>query len=293
LGSSAWVPEDRTVHHFSGFVQNDFSLIPEKVLLILGTKIEDNTFSHLEVQPNVRVAWTPTMQHTLWGAVGRAVRVPSRLDTDFRFSPTPGVLAIRGNPDFKPEEVIGAEIGYRMTPRTNLFFDITVFHHSYDSLITVEPGPPGQPSILGNGMNADITGATLIVNFEPLSWVRASSSFTLMDKTLELDPDSRDMSNAAGEGNDPDHYWTLHVMADPIQNFKFDVILRSSGELPSPAVPGYVTMDLRAGWSVTDQLELAIVGQNLFQPSMPEFGAPLPTRREIQRSVYGQATWFF
>ena len=294
IGTIQWIPQDRTIHHFSGFIQDDISIIPNKLVLVAGTKVENNTFSDIEVQPNVRLAWMPRTNHTVWAAVARAVRVPARLDTDFRFFPLPGVLAIQGNPDFKPEEVIAIEGGYRIVLRPDLLLDLAAFRNSYDSLLTLEPGPtPGDPSIIGNGLNATTTGGTIAVNFEPLSWIRSVGSLALFHKDLELDPGSRDLSNASGVGNDPDYYWSLHFMMDPVKTFQTDIIFRSSGDLPSPEVPGYITMDLRLAWRPIEKFELSLTGQNLFQDSHPEFGAPLPTRREIERSFYGKVTWFF
>lgn len=292
-GTIRFEPKDRTIHHFSGFIQSDISLIQDRLIAIVGTKIEDNTFSGLELEPNFRIAWMADVHQTFWGAISRAVRVPSRLDTDLRFFPVSQVLTLRGNPDFKPEEVIAYELGYRVSPRSRIYLDITGFYNKYDSLITVEPGAPGEPSILGNGMNARIVGGTIATSYRPQSWLRLLGSVTFLSKDLELDPNSRDISNAAGEGNDPDHYWTFHAMIDAIRNFQVDIILRSSDDLPSPRVPGYVTMDLRLAWIAKDGLELSITAQNLLDDSHPEFGDPSPARKEVERSVYGKVTWFF
>jgi hypothetical protein len=43
---------------------------------------------------------------------------------------------------------------------------------------------------------------------------------------------------------------------------------------------------------MSDQLQLALVGQNLLHDRHIEFGSPA-TRGEIERSVYGKATWQF
>jgi iron complex outermembrane recepter protein len=294
IGTIQWRPRDRTIHHFSGFLQDDISIIPEKLVLVAGTKIEDNTLSGPEVQPNLRMAWMPHEKQIIWGAISRAVRVPARLDTDLRFFLAPGVLAFQGNPDFKPEEVIAFEVGSRVSLRPNLLLDLTAFHNSYDSLITLEPGnSPMDPAIIGNGLNATTAGLTTAINYEPFNWLRSVGSLTLLHKNVELDPDSRDLANGAGGGNDPDYYWAFHMMMDPIRNLQADVILRSSGDLPTPLVPGYVTMDLRLAWLATDEIELSITGQNLFQKRHPEFGADVPTRREIERGVYGKISWTF
>jgi iron complex outermembrane receptor protein len=201
---------------------------------------------------------------------------------------------LAGNPNFKPEEVIGVEGGYRFVPAAHIFFDFATFYNSYDSLISLEaPIAPGEPPTIGNTINATTAGGTVAFNYEPFSWIRSAGSVTFFHKDISLDPNSRDISNASGAGNDPDYYWNLQFMFDPIKNVQADVIFRASDELPTPIVPGYVTMDLRLGWYATESIELSITGRNLLQPSHPEFGAPTPLRREVERSVYGKITWFF
>jgi len=74
----------------------------------------------------------------------------------------------------------------------------------------------------------------------------------------------------------------------------FDVWLRYVDALRSSNVPGYVTLDLRLAWRPLQNLELALVGQNLVDSHHPEFVPEelfLPT--EVQRSVYGKITWRF
>ena len=59
---------------------------PGRLSLIVGSKFERNTFTGVEAQPSVRVRWTPSNRRTVWGAVSRAVRLPTRFDTDLRFT---------------------------------------------------------------------------------------------------------------------------------------------------------------------------------------------------------------
>ena len=74
-------PEKSTDQLFSGFIQDQISIGP-KVRLTLGTKLEHNDFSGFEVQPSVRMAWSARENQTLWVAISRAVRVPTRLERD-------------------------------------------------------------------------------------------------------------------------------------------------------------------------------------------------------------------
>ncbi|HJZ12700.1 MAG TPA: TonB-dependent receptor, partial [Acidobacteriota bacterium] len=292
IGTAQFVPQDRNIHLLSAFIQDEITIEPNKLGVILGSKFEQNSYTSVEVQPSVRVAYSPIRDHTLWAAVSRAVRFPTRIDTDFRFFPLPGALALAGNPDFEPEELVAYEGGYRFRPLDEGFIDLSGFYHSYDSLITVEPPQfPGGPAVIGNGYMADLYGATVTSQFQLEKWLRMVGSITFLHKDLELKPGSRDISNAAGQGNDPGHFWSLHSMLDPASNLQLDFIFRSSGELPFPEVPGYVTFDFRSAWQINEQIELSFTGQNLFEKAHPEFGAPSPTRREIERSWYGQITW--
>jgi iron complex outermembrane receptor protein len=293
IGTIQFDPQGRTIHLFSGFIQDEITLVPEKWAILAGSKFEANSYTNLEVQPDFRVLFTPQKNQTLWGSISRAVRFPTRIDTDFRFFPVPGVLAIVGNPDFKPEELIAYQLGYRFKPVRYIFFDVVGFYHSYDDLISLEPQGIGQPAIIGNGINADIYGVTISTNIEPQSWLQVIGNITFSHKKVDLDPDSHDISNAAGEGNDPDYFGTLHTMIDPLPNLQLDFILRSVGELPSPIVPRYVTMDIRAAYRLTNNIELSVVGQNLFQKSHPEFGPDTPFREEVERGVYGRLSLSF
>src|SRR6185503_4138461 len=55
----AFLPDRRNLQLFSGFLQDEITLIPERLQFTLGSKIEHNDYSGVEVQPNARIAWTP------------------------------------------------------------------------------------------------------------------------------------------------------------------------------------------------------------------------------------------
>ena len=64
------------------FAQDAISIAPNRLELILGTKLEHNDYTGFEYQPSARLAWTPAASQTLWAAASRAVRTPSRIDRD-------------------------------------------------------------------------------------------------------------------------------------------------------------------------------------------------------------------
>ena len=65
---------------FSSFVQDEIALVPDRLFLTVGTKLENNYYTGWDLQPSVRLAWTPTSRQTLWAAVSDADRAPAAMD---------------------------------------------------------------------------------------------------------------------------------------------------------------------------------------------------------------------
>lgn len=285
-----FIPTERTLHLFSGFIQDEITLIEDELALILGTKLEHNDHTGFEFQPSARVSWIPSEWQTVWGSVSRAVRTPTRIDEDvvLPVSATPLFL---GSRDFDSEELLAFEIGYRVRPLEPLYIDIATFYNVYDRLRSVEPLPGEPTSIIHNKLDADTYGVELEVNYQVMPWWRFSGSYTYMQFDFQKDADSLDPTTPAGsrEGNDPHHLFTIHNSVDLARNVDFDLIFRYVDDLPSPYIPSYLVMDVRLAWFPQDNLELALVGRNLLDDKHPEF----TTLREVQQSVYASLTWRF
>jgi iron complex outermembrane receptor protein len=288
----AWIPGEDTQELFNVFVQDEVTLVEDRLRLTLGSKFEVNESTGLEVQPSLRLAWTPDDRHTLWGAVSRAVRTPTRIDEDSRFL-AGSVVLITGSRDFESEELLAYEVGYRVQPRPTLSVDLAAFYNVYDNLRSQEPLVAGQrfPIVLGNKLEADTYGLELRAAFQSASWWRWHAGYAYFEQEFRLDPDSLDPTGGSGEGNDPRHRFSLRSMVDLPGRVALDAWLRYVDRLPSPALDAYTELDLRLGWKATGRLELALVGQNLLHDQHAEF--PAPRQEEIERGVYGKAIWRF
>jgi len=287
-----WDPDHRAQELFSAFGQDEIALVPDRWRLTIGTKLEVHEYTDLEVQPSLRLAWTPNDHLTLWAAVSRAVRAPTRIDEDSRFLAGP-VVVVQGNGDFESEEVLAWELGYRILPRPGMSFDLATFYNVYDHLRSQEPpasGPPF-PIILANKLNADTYGAELQLNVQAAPWWRLYGACTYFHKRLSLDADSRDPTGGVQEGDDPGHRFAVRSYVDLPGAVELDAWLRHVGSLPDPFIPSYTELDLRLGWRPTERLELVLAGQNLLHDQHAEFPTSRP--EEVQRSVYGKAVWRF
>jgi iron complex outermembrane recepter protein len=124
---------------YSAFVQDQIAVVHDKLWLTVGSKFEHNIFTGWESEPGARLLWTPTPGQTLWAAVSRAVRTPSRIDEDLHLTglaaPTPTVfLCICDNRQFLSETLLGYEAGYRKLVTSRLCVDIAAFHNRYNDL---------------------------------------------------------------------------------------------------------------------------------------------------------------
>ena len=101
------------------------------------------------------------------------------------------------------------------------------------------------------------------------------------------------------EGTTPRQQFSLRSLLDLPGGLQLDAQFRHSTELErqpeivvGPGIDAYSELDVRLAWQASEQLELALVGQNLLHDHHVEFGTP-EARGEIERSVYGKVTWQF
>jgi iron complex outermembrane receptor protein len=147
LPNFGFLPPRRTMHLASGFLQDEFTLVPNELFLTIGSKFEYNSFSGFEVQPSLRLAWIPVANHTIWGAISRAVRTPSRIDTDLVIPRTPPFFIRGGGDRFDSETVMAYELGYRTELADRATLSVAAFFNDYEDIRSVEPiaGAPGLP----------------------------------------------------------------------------------------------------------------------------------------------------
>lgn len=299
-------PPDSRDALIAGFVQDQIALT-DRFHLTLGTKLEQNDFSGFEVQPSGRVAWDASVLHTVWGAVSRAVRVPTRLERDIAIELTSPSLRLLGNPEFESEELIAYEGGYRWQALPSLFVDIAAFHNRYDGLASLEIGGQFFDASLGHDVlpivNQNLTagkatGVEALVTFMPVDRWRVTGSSSFLE--LDLVPAGLDANRGVTfELGTPQHQLGVRSYLDLPREFQVDAMFRhltAVRRVPqivdNVRVPAYAELDLRLAWRGWEDLELSLVGQNLLHDSHVEFGDPV-ARGAIERAAYVRATWGF
>jgi iron complex outermembrane recepter protein len=286
-------PADRNYALSTLFARNEFELAA-RVFVTLGAQIERNAFSGAAVQPSVGARVMLPRNQMVWGAVTRAIRRPTRLDTDVVSMTPTGFVVLRGNPDFRPEDAVATQAGYRVQFGSRLSFDAAVFRHDYSDLRSVEaPVRPGAPFVIGNTLQGYSQGVETNILLQPVPWLRTEIDYTWLDVNITRAPGSQSIGNVSVEANDPSHVFGWRTSLDLPRNVEADATLRTIGALPDPRVPAYTELGLRLGWHASPRTELFVVGDNLLHRQHPEFGADVPHRVEIERDVRAGVTFRF
>ncbi|MCP4694183.1 MAG: TonB-dependent receptor, partial [Desulfobacterales bacterium] len=311
-GEIVYIPSKRSMELFSLFIQDRITLWENRLWLTIGARFENGYYSGWETQPTGRLLWKPLEKHTFWAAVSRAVRTPSRTEKDARAivdvlppgspgnpTPLPLVAQLNGSPDYASETLTAYEAGYRFQPSERFFCDLAVFYNDYGDLrsleidgpLTPDPGPPPfltAPMAFTNGGDGQSRGVELAVDYLPLDWWRLRFAYTWF--RAEQSDNALD-----GKGASPEHQIGVRSSMDLPFNLELDVWPRHVGELPDLDIESYIAMDIRLGWRPSENLDVSLVGQNLFREEGPEFQDQVSPflSTAVEQAVYGKITWRF
>ena len=308
VAPTAFTPADRTDNLFTTFVQDEIAVAPARLRLTLGSKFEHNSYSGWEVQPTARVAWTPHAHSMIWGAVTRAVRTPSRVETDYTtisvaaVAPLPTIVRLTPDPGFNPERLIAYETGYRFRPIDRAYFTVSAFYNDYantlgtdllGSFVETSPLPPHLvlPVEFTNSLHGSSAGVETTADVRPKPWLRLTTNYSYLDVAFSRNPGSRDVSQERHYEQAIPHHQVQAGASFDVRRWSFDYWLRYVSQLAAGPVPAYTASDIRIGWRPTRELELSLVGQDLFDDHHLEWFAGTGVNVEVRRSVFARVTW--
>lgn len=308
VAPTRFFPERRTDPLYSGFAQDDITVIPERLRITVGSRLEHNAYSGFEVQPTARLLWTPSSTQTAWGAITRSVRTPSRVETDYTtvsvVNPAvPIFLRLLPNPDFVPERLVAYEAGYRRQPLPSVAVSAAAFYNQLRDVLSADALPPFVepaaaptrvilPVTFGNGLQGDSYGTELSLDVRPRPGWRVAANYSYLRIQLSKDAGGLDVSQERrNEGQSPRHQLQVQGSVDLPGNWSADVAARYISGLPAAAIPGYGSANLRLAWRVSTGLEFAVIGQDLLQPRHVEWPGGGAGPIGIARSAYVSLSW--
>jgi iron complex outermembrane recepter protein len=297
--SLAFLPPTLDQSLFNAFAQDEI-MLRDSLYLTLGSKVEHDAFTGFEVEPTVRLKWDLSQKQMLWAAVSRAVREPSRIDTDFAEAAPPHIVLLEGGANFESETVVAYELGYRAQIGSQLAATLSLFYNDYNDVRSTSFTPVTVlPLYFANNLEGNTRGAELSTTYQATSWWQLRATYDFLHEDIGVKAGASDLNDALNETSDPEHQFSIRSSMDLPDSVSLDTMLRwvdtlhnNSGATPG-TVPSYMELNARLSWQPTKDVELSLVGQNLLHPEHPEYGFPSPTREEIVRSVYGKLAWHF
>jgi len=318
ISGLVFYPAHRDDYLLSGFLEDDISVVPNKLSLNLGGKFLRTNYTGFAAQPSARLLLTPTENQSIWVSFTHAVRTPSDAEEDFYLSSYLGTAngieefaRFNANKHFAPELLNGYEAGYRRLVTKSLYLDFAAFYnHHHDlfsqdltggpSLETTLPFPEANqppPHVIltaqfQNDLYGVTTGAEIAPEWRPASFWRLRGSYSFLHMDLKQAPS---IALGAGpgmvDGSSPSHEVVIDSSWDLAKHLQLDLTYRYVSALPAVLAPAYSTGDARVSWRFNSSIEFAVAGQNLFQPYHVEYAGDPGLPVAIRRSVFATLIW--
>lgn len=309
--------DSQAVNLYSAFVQDELTIIPDRLSLTVGSKFEQNDYTGFDFQPSARLLWTPTEHQTVWASVSRAVRTPSRAEESVVLTQAvplpppfpPGAYApgtILGTNTFKNENMMAYEAGYRAQPFKNLSFDFDGYWNHYNDLRSEAPTLSPTTVYLANNLHGNAYGCEISATWRVLDWWRLQPSYSYLKTLVHVNTVggyADTYSVGLDEGSSPENQFMIRSSMDLPQDITFDAALRfvdkleiaQAGFAPAITVPDYFELDARLAWRINKNWEVAVIGQNMLHDRHTEFEPTYVHTQatEIPRSVFAQVTYQF
>lgn len=313
-------PRQRNNDLISGFVRDEITLIPDRLRLMLGVRLDHNDFTGLEVQPDMRLTWMPDEKNTVWMSIARAVRIPSRAENDILLntrimnqthalshSDLPIMPYIQGSPGLKSEKLLAYELGYRHQLSSNASLDVATFFNDYSQLrdmlagdiwLHTKPSPHQMlPVSFNNQASGTTYGIEVSADWKPNERLRFQGNYSFLKMHINSNPlfNVIDPTSGGADKANPQHQFSFRTNYDVTEKLQLNLWLRYTSNLPLYNIPGYVTMDSKLVYRPVRNIDFFVVGQNLFsqnhQETISDFVFSQPAY--IPRGVYGGVQWRF
>ena len=297
-----YLPSARNIAVYSAFLQDKFGLIADKLYLTLGSKFEVNEQTGFEYQPNARLTYFPSRNQTLWTAVSRAIRTPTRAEDGITAQVAPGLTVLQGAPTAKAETVVAYEIGYRIKPTYRTSVDISTYYNQYSRLGTFDADANGTPTASNNGYGRTY-GFEVVGKWQALDILRFEASYDFLKMDVKVNGQSNENTPLDALNTDkmiyfndssPRNQFRFKSLLNLTSKLEFDNTVLYVDSLPAKTsvekgVPAYIRWDTRLGYLPRRGLDISYGIRNILDDRHQEFSAGLFNNKvEIGRTFYAK-----
>ncbi len=302
-----WIPRLRRRSDVeSGFVQYGFTVIPDRLRLVGGSKIEHNGYTGGEYQPQIRAVWTPLKSHSIWTSCSRAIRVPSRGESDLNlhlYIPNAGpggmpvLFDVRGNTNLESERLRAYEVGYRFESKS-FTADLATYYNDFaNRLIQQQTISLSQAGLVMdyhyvNKGTAQSHGAELAAQWRPFSrWALSGAVTETRGSPDALEASPKHLFNIQS------HFIATSRLTVETAMYRYSAVplgrLVDYPTVPLQSVSSFDRLDFGGDWHLRPEWSIGVWGRNLQSPRH------LETRNtifgnfagEVPRSVEFRLMW--
>ena len=144
-------------------------------------------------------------------------------------------------------------------------------------------------------MTGESLGVELTAQWQATDWLKLQPSYWFVKSSLHTPKNVMFVDGESIETDSPQQQFHFKTSVNLPQHIEVDTLLRYVDRVDGYTVPSYVALDLRVGWKPIKNLELSLVGQNLFNKQHSELANrafEIP-QVEIQRSLFGKVSVSF
>ncbi len=306
-----FTPEDAQLDLYSAFIQDEISLMDNRLLITVGSKFEENDFTGTEVQPSARLLWQFDDSSAIWTSLSRASRTPSISENSVNFDqlvfppnpplvPLPLTIRFTGNENLDAEVLNAFEFGYRNRLTDSFGVDVAFFYNEFDGLYTaVDTGTIFEPQPIPTNLvnvitqtndNSDINsyGMEVVVDWRPRDWWRIQTTYSFLD--------GDDVTSPTDPALGPKNQLSARSLINIRDDVELDIWVRWVDDLPEVNVGDFWNMDVRVAWLPKPDLSIELIGRNLVDSERIEFGTPSAVEsfpNQTEQEILIQARWNF
>lgn len=250
-------------YHYGGFVQAQFTLMPDTLKLIVGNRSEKNSFTGWGHQPMARLLWTPDSNHTLWTAISQGIRIPSfaEYNESLLVSSVYGGLRTElvGNANIEGEKSVSKELGYRYSAKS-WWLDVSLFHTRARNVLSVDP-KVNYPLInldFVSGGELTTYGGEAIIKWQPYDKLSTELGYSYSSNNYHS---SKGLIPALG-GDSYLRQLIAKTYFSLTSTHSFSAIYRLEGG-DAYGTKDYGALDLSWHWQISPTVMLSVTGNNL------------------------------
>ncbi len=312
-------PNQGQYNQFNAFFQDEIRFLNDRLRLTIGSKLDHNDFTGFEIEPNVRLLASLSRNQSVWGAISRAVRTPAITEEGLRlneavvppgappfYSPLPVIESVYGSPQFKSEDLLAYEVGYRVQATKTFSADIAAFYNKYTNLRTAEPGTPFvegnpvpvdvvYPFVAENKMSGGTYGIEPFFDWKVFPIWKIYANYSYLEMNIHKNADSLDPTDDLPNGINPKNQSYFQSSLELPWHIEQHLSVRYVDNLPGYNIPSYTSFDGGFRWSPARGVTFGFDGLNWLNHRhiefVPDFINTVPT--VVTRSIFGSVTLDF